>query len=112
MGIAGGVLIVNAKQLEPEIQNFVAQQINLLFFHPIVGGATLSVIASLGAVGWLVGIFGMAISLKKVYLDNISFLLLIFSGLLFSFSHTPPTGPLGMFLFFIAVLRINLKLYV
>jgi hypothetical protein len=57
-----------------------------------------------------VGIFGMAISLKKVCLDNISFILLICSGLLFSFSHTPPTGPLGMFLFFSAVLRINRNL--
>lgn len=110
-GIAGGMLIRSGRNLPPEAQALVSQQVDLLFFDPIVGGSTLSVVGILGAGGWLVGVIAAAIALSKLNVDRLSMTLLILAGILFALSHTPPTGPIGLFLFFLAVIRIDPKVW-
>ena len=106
-GIAGGTLISSARNLPPDVQSFVSKQVNLLFFDPVIGGSTLSVVGILGAGGWLVGVTAAAITLAQINVDRLSVILLILAAILFALSHTPPTGPLGLFFFFLAVVRIN-----
>ncbi|QLE54806.1 hypothetical protein [Nostoc sp. TCL26-01] len=110
-GIAGGMLIRSARNLPPNVQSFVSQQVNLLFFDPIIGGSTLSVIGILGAGGWLVGVTAAAIALAQVGVDRLSVILLMLAAILFSLSHTPPTGPLGLMFFFLAVVRIDPRVW-
>lgn len=106
-GIAGGVLIRTARNSPPNVQAFVAKQVDFFFFDPIVGGSTLSLIGLLGAGGWVVGVTAAAIALSKVGIDRLTTSLLILGGVMFGISHTPPTGPLGLFLIFFAVTRID-----
>ncbi len=107
MGIAGGVLIRGAKDLSSNVQIFAAKQFNILLFDPIIGGSTFSLISILGGGGWLIGVIGAAIALKRSGAPYFSIVLLITSGFLFGLAHVPPTGPLGMACFFIAVAFIN-----
>lgn len=111
MGISGGILLRSAKDLPPNVQEFVSQQFNLLIFDPIIGGSTLSLLGILGAGGWLVGVSASAFALKQVGVDYLSFIFLILAAVLFGLSHTPPTGPLGLMFFFLAVIRINPRLW-
>ena len=104
MGIAGGFLIRDAQNFSPAVQEFVAHQINFLLTNPIIGGATYSLIGVLGAGGWFIGTSFAAISLLENGLPRLSFIFLILSGVLFGISHVPPTGPLGMFCLFIALI--------
>ncbi|MEM6398771.1 MAG: hypothetical protein AAF757_00855 [Cyanobacteria bacterium P01_D01_bin.116] len=106
-GIASGILIRSADGLPSNVQAFVAQQVNLFFFDPIVGGSTYSLIGLLGAGGWLVGVSASAIALRRIGVSRIPVILLILSGVFFGLSHTPPTGPLGMACFFIAGVMIK-----
>lgn len=106
-GIASGVLIRSAKNLPPEVKFFVSKQVNLFFFDPIIGGGTLSLIGILGAGGWFVGLTAAAIALSQVGVDRLSVIFLILAAILFGLSHTPPTGPLGLFFFFFAATRIE-----
>lgn len=108
-GIAGGMLIRSARDLPINVQGFVAKQVNLLFFDPIIGGSTASVVGLLGASGWFVGVTAAAIALAQIGVDRLSVILLIISAVLFGLSHTPPTGPLGLIFFFLAVIRIDPK---
>ena len=106
-GIASGVLIRSARNLPPEVKLFVSKQVNLFFFDPIIGGGTLSLIGILGAGGWFVGLTAAAIALSQVGVDRLSVIFLILAAILFGLSHTPPTGPLGLFFFFFAATRIE-----
>ncbi|NEO89915.1 MAG: hypothetical protein F6K56_06540 [Moorea sp. SIO3G5] len=106
-GIASGLLIRTAKELPPQVQTFVSQQVNLFLTDPIVGGATFSLVGILGALGWLVGVSAAAIALRRVGVPRLPVVLLILSGVFFGLSHTPPTGPLGMGCFFLAVFLIS-----
>jgi hypothetical protein len=107
-GIASGLLIRNARDFPPEVKAFVSQQIDLLFFNPITGGNTFSVIGVLGAFGWTIGtIAAAAIALSKAGAERIPVALLILAAILFGLSHAPPTGPIGLFLFFFAVIRFD-----
>jgi hypothetical protein len=108
-GVAGGILIRSARDLPIDVQAFVAKQVNLLFFDPIIGGSTASLVGLLGAGGWLVGVTAAAIALAQIGVDRLSIILLLLSAVLFGLSHTPPTGPLGLILFFLAVIRIDPK---
>ena len=108
-GIASGLLIRSAQELPSEVQAFVAKQVDLFFFDPIVGGSTLSLVGGLGALGWLVGVSSAAIALRQVGISRLPAVLLIFSGVFFGLSHTPPTGPLGMGCFFLAVVLIGIS---
>jgi hypothetical protein len=103
MGIAGGLLIRSARELSSSIQIFAEKQFNLLLFDPFVGGSTFSVIGILGGGGWAIGVIAAAIALGKAGVPRLSVVLLIASGILFGLAHVPPTGPLGMACFFIAV---------
>lgn len=111
MGIAGGMLIRSARNLPPDVQAFVAKQVNLLIFDPIVGGSTLSLVGVLGAGGWLVGVTAGAIALAQVGVDRLSVILLILAAIFFAMSHTPPSGPLGLLFFFLAVVRIDPRIW-
>jgi hypothetical protein len=106
-GIASGLLIRSARDLSPSLQAFVSQQVNLLFFNPIIGGNTFSIVGVLGALGWTVGTIAAAIALVKVEADRISVVLLVLAAILFGLSHAPPTGPLGLGFFFLAVTRLD-----
>ncbi len=106
-GIAGGVLIRSARNLPHDVQALVAKQVNILFFDPIIGGSTLSLVGILGAGGWFVGVTAAAIALAVINVDRLSVILLMLSAILFGLSHTPPTGPLGLIFFFLAVVRID-----
>jgi hypothetical protein len=106
-GIASGLLIRNARDFSPEIQAFVSQQINLLFFNPITGGNTFSVVGVLGAFGWTIGTIAAAIALSKAGAERIPVALLILAAILFGLSHAPPTGSIGLILFFFAVVRLD-----
>ncbi|MGB3512908.1 MAG: hypothetical protein WBA93_27580 [Microcoleaceae cyanobacterium] len=110
MGIAGGLLIRSARDLSPNIQIFASKQFNLLLLDPIVGGSTFSVIGVLGGGGWAVGVIAAAIALGRAGAPRLSVILLIASGILFGIAHVPPTGPLGMACFFIAVARFDPRL--
>ena len=110
-GIAGGTLISSARNLPPNVQFFVSKQVNLLFFDPLIGGSTLSRVGILGAGGWFVGVTAAAIALAQVGVDRLSVLLLILAAILFALSHTPPTGPLGLLFFFLAVTRIDPRVW-
>ena len=105
-GIASGLLVRSARDLPSEAKAFVASQVNLFFFDPIVGGSTYSLIGVLGALGWLIGVSAAAIALRNIGVSWLSVTLLILSGVFFGLSHTPPTGPLGMGCFFLAVVLI------
>ena len=111
MGIAGGLLIRSARDLSPNIQIFASKQFNLLLLDPIVGGSTFSLIGILGGGGWTVGVIAAAIALGRTGAPRLSIILLIASGILFGIAHVPPTGPLGMACFFIAVARIDPRLW-
>jgi hypothetical protein len=111
MGIAGGLLIRSARDLSSSIQIFAAKQFNLLLFDPLVGGSTFSLVGILGGGGWAIGVIGAAIALGKAGAPRLSVVLLIASGILFGLAHVPPTGPLGMACFFIAVARIDPRLW-
>jgi hypothetical protein len=111
MGIAGGLLIRSARYLSPNIQIFASKQFNLLLLDPIVGGSTFSVLGILGGGGWAVGVIAAAIALKRAGAPRLSVILLIASGILFGIAHVPPTGPLAMACFFIAVARFDPRLW-
>ena len=111
MGIAGGLLIRSARELSSSIQIFAEKQFNLLLFDPFVGGSTFSVIGILGGGGWAIGVIAAAIALGKAGAPRLSVVLLIASGILFGLAHVPPTGPLGMACFFIAVAIIDPRLW-
>lgn len=106
-GIASGLLIRNARGFSPEVKAFVSQQIDLLFFNPITGGNTFSIIGVLGAFGWTIGTIAAAIALSKAGAERIAVALLILAAILFGLSHAPPTGPIGLFSFFSAVIRFD-----
>ena len=106
-GIAGGLLIRSAKELPPNVQTFVARQVNIFLADPIVGGATFSLVGVLGALGWVVGVSAAAIALRRVGVPRLPVVLLILSGVFFGLSHTPPTGPLGMGCFFLAAIMMK-----
>jgi hypothetical protein len=107
MGIAGGLLVRSARDLSSNLQIFAAKQFDLFSFDPIVGGSTFSLIGILGAGGWAIGVIAAAIALGRAGASRLSVVFLIASALLFGIAHVPPTGPLGMACFFIAVARIN-----
>lgn len=107
-GIAGGYLIRSARLLPPIQQSFVARQVNILFFDRLIGGSTLSLVGVLGAGGWLLGVGALAFAYSKQGVDNLTIALLVASAVLFSLSHTPPFGPFGLFLFFLATIRLPL----
>ena len=93
-------------ELPTTAQQFVSKQVNQLFFDPQVGGTTLSLVGVLGAGGWLIGVSAEAIALHRAGVDRLTTALLGLSAILFAMSHTPPTGPLGLFLFFLTAIRI------
>ncbi|GBF82730.1 hypothetical protein [Aphanothece sacrum] len=107
MGIAGGLLIRSARDLSPNIQIFAANQFNLLLFEPIIGGSTFSLLGILGGGGWAIGVIAAAIALRRSGVPLLSFVFLLASAILFGLAHVPPTGPLGLACFFIAVVRID-----
>lgn len=106
-GISSGILIQQAQDLPVNIQKIVAQQVHLFFVDPMVGGGTFSLFYLLGGGGWLVGVIMAAIALARVGVDRLTVIFLILAGVLFALSHAPPTGPLGMMFFFLAVVRID-----
>ena len=106
-GIAGGLLIQNAAKLSPSAQAFMSKQINVLFFDPIVGGSTFSLFAVLGTLGWLVAVLGAAWALLKASVSRVAVIFLFLAAIFFGLSHVPPTGPLGLGCFFIAVMIID-----
>lgn len=106
-GIASGILIHHAQNLSPNVQAFVAQQVSLFFFSPLVGGGTYSLIGILGAGGWLVGVTAAAFALLKAGVSFLPVMLLILAGVFFGISHVPPTGPLGLGSFFLATIMIS-----
>jgi hypothetical protein len=108
-GIAGGLLIRSARLLPPDLQSLVATQVNLFFFDPLVGGSTLSLVGALGAGGWLLGVGALAYAFSKEGIDRLTIALLSASAVLFALSHTPPTGPFGLFLYFLGTTRIPLS---
>jgi hypothetical protein len=110
-GIASGILIRSARDLSPSMQAFVSVQVNLLFFNPITGGNTFSIVSVLGALGWTVGTIAAAIALAKAGAKRLPVVLLILAAILFGLSHAPPTGPLGLILFFLAVIQIDSSLW-
>ena len=57
------------------------------------------------------GVTAAAIALAQVGVDRLSVLLLILAAILFALSHTPPTGPLGLLFFFLAVTRIDPRVW-
>jgi hypothetical protein len=105
-GIAGGLLIRGARNLPATAQQFVSKQVNQLFFDPLVGGTTLSLVGVLGAGGWLLGVGAAAFALQRAGVDRLTTALFGLAAILFAMSHTPPTGPLGLFFFFLAAIRI------
>lgn len=111
MGIAGGVLIRSARDLSPNIQIFASKQFNVLLLDPIVGGSTFSLVGILGGGGWAIGVIAAAIALGRAGASRLSLVLLIASGILFGIAHVPPTGPLGMACFFIAVATIDPRIW-
>jgi hypothetical protein len=111
-GIAGGMLIRGARSQPPALQEYVSSQVNQLFFDPLVGGTTLSLVAVLGAGGWMIGVIAAAVALDRAGVDRFTTVLLGISGVLFAMSHTPPTGPLGLFLFFLAAIRIPRSVFI
>lgn len=108
-GIASGILIRSVEHSSPNTQAFVAKQVNLLFFDPIVGGSTFSAIGVLGAGGWLIGVTAAAIALARVGVSRFAVGLLIFAAVFFGISHTPPLGSLGLACFFVATTIISLS---
>ena len=107
-GIAGGVLIRGARLASPDLQALVAKQVNLFFFDPLIGGSTFSLIGALGAGGWLFGVGALAYAFGKEGIDRLTLALFAASAVLFALSHTPPTGPFGLFLYFLGTTRIPL----
>lgn len=110
-GIAGGLLIRNARDLSSNVQIFASKQFEQLLFNPIVGGSTFSVIGVLGSGGWIIGVIAAAIALKRAGSSLFSFVLLIASAVLFGIAHVPPTGPLGMACFLMGVVTIDSQLW-
>jgi hypothetical protein len=108
-GIAGGLLIRSARYWPSHLQALVAQQINIFFFDPLLGGSTLSLLGALGAGGWLLGVVFLAYALSRDGLDRFTVALFFAAAILFALSHTPPTGPFGLFLYFLATLRLPLS---
>lgn len=109
-GIASGILIRNAQALSPELQALVAQQVNIFFSDPIVGGGTFSLIFLLGSGGWVVSLIATAIALAQVGVDHWSVVFLILAAISFGISHVWPTGPLGLMFFFFGVYGIDLPI--
>jgi hypothetical protein len=110
-GIAGGTIVRNSRDLSSSVQTFAAKQFHYLLFDPIVGGSTFSAIGVLGSGGWIVGVIAAAIALKRAGAAFFSVVLLVAGAVLFGIAHVPPTGPLGMACFFIAVLTIDSRIW-
>jgi hypothetical protein len=110
-GIAGGLLIRSARFLPADLQSLVAKQVNLFFFDPWLGGSTLSLLGALGAGGWLLGVGALAYGFSQQGVDRFTIALLAAAALMFAVSHTPPSGPFGLFLYFLATTRIALPEY-
>ena len=103
-GIASGILSYNAQNFPPNVQAFVGKQIDTLF-----SGSIVQIIGLIGAGGWLIALCCTAIALFLEGNSILSTVLLLASGVLFGISHTPPTGPIGLGCFFLAVTMIDLS---
>jgi len=94
-GLAVGTIIRNARQLPADQQSVVAQVVQNLFHDAIVGGGGYYLIGVIGTLGWLVGLLGAAMALRKGGLPRLPTVLLGLSGLLLLVGHVPPWGPLA-----------------
>ena len=104
-GVASGMLVRGAQGLAPEQQALVARQVEAFF--PTVAGdaATITLIATFGVAGWVVGVAAAAVALAQDGAPRAAAVLL---GLAVLFAaHAPPTGPLGLACFFLAALWIE-----
>lgn len=106
-GIASGLVVEHASVLSAPIQVFGNTLIITFLADPLVGGGSMSITGILAGGGWLVSMLLLAqIARKHFYADFWVVGLLVVSGVTFGLSHLPPTGPIGMFCYFVACIAI------
>ncbi len=93
-GIAVGVLVRNAIDLQAARLAAVEEAIDMLWNNPIVGN--FSVVSVTGAAAWAVGVIAAAIALRMAGAPRPPVALMILSALIFGMSHASPMGPIGM----------------
>lgn len=107
-GITVGILVQEGQTLPVDQQTSVAAVVEALFYDPLVGGGSVSLFAVLGILGYLVAVVAIAIVLHREGAPRIPLVLLVCSSIAI-LSHAGPTGVLGMVLFFIAVVWLELR---
>lgn len=107
-GIAVGVLVREGQALPAAQRTGVATVVEALFYDPVVGGGSVSLFAVLGVLGYLVAVVAIAIVLHREGAPRLPLVLLVGSFIAI-FGHAGPTGVLGMVLFFVAVVWLELR---
>jgi hypothetical protein len=107
-GITVGILVREGRALPVDQQAGVAAVVEALFYDPIVGGGSVSLFAVLGVLGYLVAVVAIAVVLRREGAPRLPLVLLVGSFIAI-FSHAGPTGVLGMVLFFVAVVWLELR---
>lgn len=101
-GIGSGLAVEYARGLPLEQQQAFSALVNEFFYAPIV-----VVIGRLAMLGWVIAVTCAAIALAQRKAPRLAVAFLAFS-LIFAI-HVPPTGPLGMLCFFIAVCWLEFR---
>jgi hypothetical protein len=97
-GIANGIIIQAGTELGHEAHAFTEAMVMAIFTSP----ATMTVMA-VGILGWLVGLGGVSVTLRRRGAPGGALALLVVGGLLFGYMHAPPLGPAGLLLMTAAI---------
>lgn len=107
-GIAVGVLVREGQALTAEQQAGVAAVVEAVFYDPIVGGGTVSLLAVLGVLGYLIAVSAIAVVLRRAGAPLVPIALLVGSFIAI-LTHAGPTGVVGMAMFFVGVVWLELR---
>jgi hypothetical protein len=103
-GISVGIVVLNAQSLPASQQAVALQAASNLF-----SSSYIAIPGFVGSISWVATVFAATWVLRKNGAPILTLVLLPISALFFLFDHGPPTGPIGMVLFFIGVLTLELR---
>ncbi len=102
LGIATGSVEAKVPTLRPELRDGAEAAIQVLFFSV---GNTL--IKEVGRYAWLVSVVVLAVALARQGRPLAPLALLVLGGISFWYTHEFPSGSLGMYLCFLALLWLE-----